>query len=161
MFEFSVFAASSRPCAIYASDATLSFDVVKISLMQLIAWTCGKRLSSMLVCCASTEASLIRSFIARANSFPPASGSAAMMLAISVGMPADLRVIAPALSCIDRRVSCYVASDHITILRRNTHLIPGFWQCLKPRDLRGCATATEGRKSLGDCRVRTTMAKLQ
>jgi hypothetical protein len=31
--------------------------------------------------------------------------SAAMMLAISAGMPADRRVIAPALSCMERNVS--------------------------------------------------------
>ena len=63
MFEFRVFPASSSPCAMYASDATLNFDVVKISLMQFKACTCGRRLSSMLVCSASNDASLMSGYL--------------------------------------------------------------------------------------------------
>lgn len=79
----------------YASDTTLSLEVVKNSLMQLSACTCGSRLSSMFVLWASVEASEIRSLIARGKSLLE---SAAVMLAMRAGIPADLRVMAPALS---------------------------------------------------------------
>jgi hypothetical protein len=119
MFEFNILAASSSPCPMYASDATFNLEVVKNSLMQLSACTCGSRLSSMFVLRASLDASMTRSLMAREKSLFE---SAAVMLAMSAGMPADLRVIAPALSCIDKIVSfmrqCGLS---ITFLRNIPH----------------------------------------
>jgi hypothetical protein len=87
-----------------ASDAALNFELVNISLIQLSACTCGKRLSSMFEFCAARDASTKRSCMARWNS-KPGDDSAAMIPIMSEGMPADLRVIDVALSWIHSRVS--------------------------------------------------------
>jgi hypothetical protein len=132
----------------YASDATFNLEVVKNSLMQLSACTCGSRLSSMFVLRASLDASMTRSLMAREKSLFE---SAAVMLAMSAGMPADLRVIAPALSCIDR----------IVLLSFVTYLIPRIWQGTERWDVRRCTATTESGKGLRYCREGTTMTKFQ
>lgn len=82
----------------YASEAILSLEVVNISLMQLSACTCGRRLSSMFALRASTSVSAVRSFIARGKRLPLVCGSAANRADMAAGIPADLRVMASDLS---------------------------------------------------------------